>query len=326
MNAIRKRSDSFPLISNSEYEGMVLNILNSGCTDPVLDLLEGYDPPFRPAQMNWIARTLQDELREFNSDCPDRLVKDIVIMRGLMAPTTNDTLALTLTRAWLYMAHVDDTCLRTVAGTMELLRIFMGSPTTSPLGRYTAQAFDELGRFSDGDFLAIYKFFYAHSIFGTLLEQEYVRDGDYAIDPQYVRDRTGHGEVFFSWLHFFDPSFNFWENKRFWILGMRPMVDLLDDGNDVFSFYKEAIHGADFAASTPYRRARREGIPYIAAYRRSVDNTLRAYSTILELGSDTQKPHLENAMKGYFYWKTCSGRYRWNELYPGSLLVDIPLQ
>ncbi|MEU6167092.1 hypothetical protein [Streptomyces tanashiensis] len=107
---------------------------------------------------------------------------------------------------------------------------------------------------------------------------------------------------------------------RIWVFVTN--IDDVNDVNDALSFYKEAVDVEDFRISRIHRRAVQEGIPYLAAYRRSVDSGLEAYRRVLRLADDEQRPYLERYMTAYVYWHLHC-RYRWQDVYPDLTMIDV---
>lgn len=79
----------------------------------------------------------------------------------------------------------------------------------------------------------------------------------------------------------------------------------------------------DFIASLIYRRSVSENIPFLAAYRRSLDSGVAAYRRVLDLATDEQRPHLDRYMRAFAYWHFHCRRYRWQDIYPGLAQIDI---
>ncbi|MBD0695337.1 hypothetical protein BG452_19995 [Streptomyces sp. CBMA123] len=149
------------------------------------------------------------------------------------------------------------------------------------------------------------------------MEAEFTPDASDGQDSDFVRVFNGFSQFCFAIVQFTDPCLHADRNRAFWAAALSSCVAFLNDVNDVLSCYKEAVHGADFLASRPYRQAVSEGIPYLTAYRRSVESGLTAYRRILGLADTEQRPHPERYMTGFAYWHLHCPRYRWQDVYPG---------
>ncbi|WP_327596769.1 hypothetical protein [Streptomyces chartreusis] len=111
-------------------------------------------------------------------------------------------------------------------------------------------------------------------------------------------------------------------HPAFWSAVLSPGVTFLNDINDVLSFYKEAVHGHDFTTSRIYRHSVRENIPYLTAYRRTLDSGLAAYHRALSPATPEQRPHLDRYMTAFAYWHLHSSRYRWQHIHPHLTPLD----
>jgi Trichodiene synthase (TRI5) len=194
---------------------------------------------------------------------------------------------------------------------------------SSPYAACVDRMFEGIADFCDSRFLGVLKGFYHRSLIGVLLEQEFSADGADQIDTEYVRRASGFADFWSTTLQFADASLEFCGNVGFWARALPPMVDFLNEFNDVLSFYKEALDGRDLIGSKPYRAAVRKGIPYLDAYRQALDLGLRSYRQVLDLADDKQRPYLDNYMKGYIYWHMHTARYRWKDIFPAINVISV---
>ncbi|MEW2581026.1 hypothetical protein [Streptomyces syringium] len=312
-------------INDEDREQLVMEVLRSGHADKLLSLIEGYQPEPRWEQAERIAGLLAEERRRFGISCPPEAVEDQILMSALMTPVSDDALALSLARFNAHTVNTDDVRLRGHDGVKETLRVLVGDDAVATArASYTRHMLDALQPFADPAFLAVFSIFLGNAVVGALWEGEYPADVDFAVDPRYVRDKSGYGELWAVTLCFLDPSLDFWANAGFWAHAMQPLKTFLEAGNDAFSFYKEAVHGEDLSASEPYRTARRRDVPYHVAYGWAVDATVRAYHKILRIGGPQRTPFLKTFANGYLYWHAHSRRYRWQEIYPELKPLVLP--
>ncbi|MFD9407073.1 hypothetical protein ACFWBN_08625 [Streptomyces sp. NPDC059989] len=304
---------------------MVASVLASGLVDEMIALTEPFDPLVDLDQARADAALLTIEFAAFGVTVPAATTNNITLMRALMVPIADDALALALDRIWVFTTNVDDVCCHDPAEAEVILRggMLPGPCASSPNARYIRHMFDEVARFCDPTFLAAFKTFFYNAITGVLMEAEFTPEASDEIDSDFVRVFNGFSQFWFTSLHFAGPCLSAPRNRAFWSAALSSCVAFLNDANDVLSFYKEAVHGEDFLASRIYRRSVSENIPYLAAYRRSLDSGLAAYRRVLDLATDEQRPHLNRYMTAFAYWHFHCRRYRWHDIYPGLTQIDI---
>ncbi|MEU1283605.1 hypothetical protein [Kitasatospora sp. NPDC005856] len=303
---------------------MVASVLDSGLVDGMIAFTDAFDPPVNLAQARAGAAALTAEFAAFGVTVPPATTGHITLMRSLMVPIADDALALALDRIWVFTTNTDDVCCHDRAEAEVILRagLLPGRSETSPNTRYIRYMFDEIARFCDPTFLAVFKTFFYNAVTGVLMEAEFTPEASDEVDSDFVRVFNGFSQFWFTSLQFTDPCLRSDRNRAFWSAALSSCVAFLNDVNDVLSFYKEAVHGEDFLASRIHRRTVAEGIPYLAAYRRSLDSGLAAYRRVLDLATDEQRPHLDRYMKAFAFWHLHCRRYRWQDVYPGLTPVD----
>ncbi|GGX08910.1 hypothetical protein [Streptomyces noursei] len=195
----------------------------------------------------------------------------------------------------------------------------------SPLAGAMRRALDEVGRFCDPMFLAVYKSLYCRSVVGVLMEAEFAPTVNDEIDTEYVRALTGFCDFWFIALRFAAPCLHTGTNWGFWAAVFSFMVAFLNDFIDVLSFCKEAIDGTDFRAGLVYRRSVQENISYLDSCRRTFDSGVAAHRRILRLATEEQRPHLDRYMTGFIYWHLRSARYGWQAIRPSVTSIDMAL-
>jgi hypothetical protein len=300
------------------------DVIDSGYPERILAIAEDYTPRFNRRRARRIATTLKAELDDLGIDCPASSVTDLTLLQQVTVPVAEDALALAVARLFVCAAVIDD-----VSGydSKVPFNVLAGcqprQARSSPYAICVDRMFEGIASFCDSRFLGVLKGFYHRSLIGVLLEQEFSADGTDQIDTGYIRWAAGFAEFWSATLQFADPSLEFCGNVGFWAGALHPMVDFLNEFNDVLSFYKEAMDGRDLIGSKPYRAALRNGIPYLDAYRQALDLGLRSYRQILDLADDEQRPYLDNYMKGYIYWHTHTVRYRWKDIFPAINLMGI---
>jgi Trichodiene synthase (TRI5) len=300
------------------------DVLDSGYPERILAIAEDYTPRFSRRQARRTATAVKAELDDLGIDCPASSVTDLTLLQQVTVPVADDALALAVARLFVCAAVIDD-----VSGYDSKLPFSVlgdcapHQARSSPYATCVDRMFEGIAGFCDSRFLGVLKGFYHRSLIGVLLEQEFSTDGTDQIDTEYVRRASGFAEFWSATLQFVDPSLEFCGNVGFWAGALHPMVDFLNEFNDVLSFYKEALDGRDLISSKPYRAALRKGIPYLDAYRQALDLATRSYRQILDLADDKQRPYLDNYMKGYIYWHTHTARYRWKDILPAIHLMDI---
>ncbi|MER7001082.1 hypothetical protein [Streptomyces sp. NPDC000410] len=312
-------------VPDPRHRTMVAGVLASGLVDEMIALTATFDPPVNLAQARADADVLTTEFAAFGVAIPAATTDNITLMRALMVPIADDALALALDRIWVFTTNTDDVCCHDPAEAEAILRSGMlpEPRSSSPNARYIRHMFNEVTRFCDPTFLAVFKTFFYNAITGVLMEAEFTPEASDEVDSDFVRVFNGFSQFWFTSLQFTDPCLSARHNRAFWSAALSSCVAFLNDINDVLSFYKEAVHGEDFLASRIYRRSVSENIPYLAAYGRSLDSGLAAYRRVLDLATDEQRPHLDRYMTAFAYWHFHCRRYRWHDIYPGLTLIDI---
>ncbi|WP_017558629.1 isoprenoid biosynthesis enzyme family protein [Nocardiopsis baichengensis] len=305
-------------VPNTDYRSMVGDVIRSGLFGEAAEMGRQYTPQVNSVQIAREVEVLSAEFRAYEINVPMALIKDLVLMRGIQLPASDDELALALSRAYVFGTYADDICCRSRNDSFALL---WGSGArdpgeTSKLGAYADMMLNELGEFGDNEFMGAFGVFFRMGVLGCVVENEFAEDATDDIDTQYVRSLTGFCEMWFTSLQFLDPCLSFTGNMGFWAPALSSMVKFLNDFNDLLSFYKEAIDEHDFAVSRIYRNAVRHGEPYVDCYRSTLDSGIDAYRRIMDLGDERQRPFLENYMRGFIYWHLHVKRYRWWEVYP----------
>ena len=312
-------------IADPHHRAMVASVLDSGLVDEMIARTDTFDPPVNIAQARADADTLTTEFAAFGVTIPTATTRNITLMRALMVPITDDALALAIDRIWVFTTNTDDVCCHDAAQAEAILRdgMLTDLSASSPNTRYIRHMFTEVARFCHPTFLAVYKTFFYNAITGVLMETEFTPDASDAVDSDFVRIFNGFSQFWFTSLQFTASCLDAHRNRAFWSAALSPCVAFLNDVNDVLSFYKEAVHGEDFLASRIYRHAVQENIPYLDAYRRSLDGGLTAYRRVLDLATAEQRPHLDRYMLAFAYWHFHCRRYRWHDIYPDLSMIDI---
>jgi hypothetical protein len=319
-----RREEAWAVTTRDPKE-LVQEVLDSGYPERILAIAEGYEPGFDRLQARRTAAALAAELDLFGVPCPPSSITDLTLLQAVTLPVRDDALALALARLFVCAAIIDDASGHDFKLPFQVLDAGGGPRPIRP-SRYAGCAyrmFEGIAGFCDSRFLSVSKGFYNRSLIGVLFEHEFSSDGADRIDTGYVRRASGFAEFWSTLLQFVDPSLDFLGNLSFWAAAMGPMVDFLNEFNDALSFYKEAMDGRDLIWSKPYRTAVREGISYLDAYRQAVDLGVRSYRQILDLADSSQRPYLDNYMKGYIYWHTHTARYRWKDIFPAISLMGL---
>ncbi|WP_405594060.1 hypothetical protein [Streptomyces sp. NBC_01092] len=313
------------VIPDPLHRGMVATVLESGSVDKLIAFTESFDPPVDLAQARRDADLLTAEFAAFGVPVPAATTRHITLMRALMAPIDDDALALALDRVWVFTTYTDDVCCHDSAEAEAILRSGLRtSPSgSSPHTRYIEFMFQEIARFSDPTFLAVFKNFFHDAITGVLMEAEFTPEASDGIDSDYVRGFNGFSQFWFTSLQFSDSSLSARSHRAFWSAVLSSCVAFLNDMNDVLSFYKEAVHGGDFVAGRIYRRSVQAGLPYLTVYREILDSGMASYRRILDLATEEQRPHLDRYMTAFIHWHFRSSRYRWQRIYPDLAPIDI---
>ena len=303
-------------LRESSHEPLVTDVLNSGYHIPVLTLLDGYHAPsFDEAQIQRDARVIIEELHREGIMCPASLAGDVGLMRSIMVPTSGQELGLALSRIWTYAVLFDDVFALQADLPFEILGgQLAGGARISPYTKSIDYMFGKISSYCDPEFLGFYKAYLFNWLQGVILESTFSPDGTDSADTDYIRERSGACEFWYLTLQFSRPSLRFRQSMPMWASTMRLMVHFLNDINDVLSFCKEAVNGADFTASSIYRMAVRHDIPYRDAYRYIAHRGITCYAQILQLADTSQRACLERYMKGFIYWHLNSDRYMWRQL------------
>ncbi|MDQ1023131.1 hypothetical protein QF035_000713 [Streptomyces umbrinus] len=304
---------------------MVASVVDSGLVDEMIALTEAFDPPVDLARARAHADVLTTEFALFGVTVPAATTCNITLMRALMVPIVDDALALALDRIWVFTTNTDDVCCHDPAEAEAILRAgaLPEQGASSPNTRYIRHMFNEVAPFCDPTFLAVFKTFFYNAITGVLMEAEFTPEASDEVDSDFVRVFNGFSQFWFTALQFTDPCLGAQHNRAFWSAALSSCVAFLNDINDVLSFYKEAVHGGDFLAGRIYRRSVSENIPYLTAYRRSLDSGLASYRRVLDLATDEQRPYLDRYMTAFAYFHFHCRRYRWHDVYPGLTPIDI---
>ncbi|MEV0933100.1 hypothetical protein ACIBMX_39795 [Streptomyces phaeochromogenes] len=312
-------------VPDPRHRTMVAGVVDSGLVDEMIALTESFDPPVDLAQARAHADVLTAEFALFGVTVTAATTYNITLMRALMVPIADDALALALDRIWVFTTNADDVCCHDPAEAEAILRAgaLPEQGASSPNTRYIRHMFNEVAPFCDPTFLAVFKTFFHNAITGVLMEAEFTPEASDEVDSDFVRVFNGFSQFWFTALQFADPCLSARHHRAFWSAALSSCVAFLNDVNDVLSFYKEAVHGEDFLASRIYRRSVSEDIPYLAAYRRSLDSGLAAHRRVLDLATDEQRPHLDRYMTAFAYFHFHCRRYRWHDIYPGLTPIDI---
>lgn len=318
----RRGLDAVP---DPRHRAMVADVLASGLVDRMIARTDSFDPPVDLARARADAEALTAEFAAFGVTVPAATTAHITLMRALMVPVADDALALAIDRIWVFTTNVDDVCCHDPAEAEAILRagLLPGLPASSPNARYIQYMFNEVARFCDPTFLAVYKTFFYNAVTGVLMEAEFTPGASDGVDSDFVRVFNGFSQFWFTSLQFTDPCLSARHNRAFWSAALNSCVTFLNDINDVLSFYKEAVHGEDFLASRIYRRSVQEEISYLAAYRETLDSGLAAHRRLLALATDDQRPHVDRYMSAFEYFHFHCRRYRWNDIYPDLTPFDI---
>ncbi|ANZ14768.1 hypothetical protein O1L44_02150 [Streptomyces noursei] len=315
-------------IADPEHRATAAGVLVSGLVDEIIAMTDSFDGVFDRDRVRAEVEALAAEFVAAGLACPTAHISHLTVMRGLMLPIADSSLSCALSRVWVLATYADDVvACRDRAEAEAILRAGMlaDRPVRSPLAGAMRRALDEVGRFCDPTFLAVYKSLYYRSVVGVLMEAEFTPTVSDEIDTEYVRVLTGFCDFWFITLQFAAPCLHTGTNWGFWTAALSSMVAFLDDFNDVLSFSKEAINGTDFRASLVYRRSVQENISYLDSYRRTLDGGVAAYRRILRLATDEQRPHLDRYMTGFIYWHLRSARYGWQAIQPSLTPLDTAL-
>ncbi|MBO1413550.1 hypothetical protein [Streptomyces sp. FH025] len=311
-------------IPDPRHRAMVAEVLASGLVDGMIVRTASFGPPVNDVQCRTAVDVLTAEFEAFGVDVPAATTGHITRMRALMVPIDDDALALAVDRIWVFTTHTDDVCCHDRAEAAAVLRagLLPDARPSSPTARYVRHMFGEIARFCDPTFLAVWRNFFYNAITGVLMEAEFDPEVSDGIDSDFVRAFNGFSQFWFTTLQFTAPCLRADTHRAFWSAALSSCVAFLNDVNDVVSFYKEAVHGADFATGRIHRRAVAERIPYLEAYREVLAGGEAARHRILDLATEEQRPHLDRYMTGFTYWQLRCRRYRWQDVYPGLAVID----
>jgi hypothetical protein len=318
----RRGLDAIP---SAGHRALVATVLSSGLVDTMIELTSTFDPSANLAQARADADVLTREFAAFGVRVPAATTRNITLMRAIMVPIEDNALALAVDRIWVFTTNTDDVCCHDSREAEAILRAGMSpeSPAHTPNTRYIRHMFAEIARYCDPTFLAVFRTFFYNAITGVLMEAEFTPEVSDDVDSDFVRVFNGFSQFWFTSVQFADPCLNASDNRAFWSAALSSGVAFLNDVNDVLSFYKEAVHGADFAASRIYRRSVKENLPYLDVYRQSLDSGLAAYHRVLDLATEQQRPHLDRYLTGFAYWHFHCRRYRWQDVYPDLAPMEL---
>lgn len=295
-------------------------IVSAGYLGQMLQLVRPYQPRVDWRRVTENMDRISGEYRDWGINCPDRTIKDMVLMRAITLPTHDEQLALALDRYHVHTAFVDDvTEYRTDLRELRSLFADLADPSTahrSAFSGYLAHVFRTLHQRCPEDFVGAFAALHYNSVLGVLMETQFSTDGLDLVDTDWVVARCGFAEPWFAMLACMDASLDFYQNLSFYAAALPLSITFLRDFNDLASFYKE-LHNGDFEHSRIRRAAVRAGEPYELVYEQTLRRGTAAYLRILELSNPRQRPIVENYLKGYIYWHAHSERYGWSELVPG---------
>ncbi|MER5352162.1 hypothetical protein ABT093_17770 [Kitasatospora sp. NPDC002551] len=311
-------------IPDPRHRAMVAEVLGSGLVDGLIAATAAFDPPVNGTQCRTAVEVLTAEFAAFGVEVPAATIRHITRMRAVMVPIADDALALAVDRIWVFTTRTDDVCCHDRGQAAAVMRagLLPDAPPSSPVTRYIRHMFDEVAPFCEPTFLAVWKNFFYNAITGVLLEAEFDPGASDGIDSDFARTFNGFSQFWFTSLQFTAPCLRADTHRAFWSAALSSGVAFLNDVNDVVSFYKEAVHGADFATGRIHRRAVTEGIPYLAAYRRVLAGGRAAHRRVLDLATEEQRPHLDRYLTGFTHWQLHCRRYRWQDVYPDLTMID----
>ncbi|MER5636621.1 hypothetical protein ABT095_06685 [Kitasatospora sp. NPDC002227] len=320
------RQRGLDAIADARLRPMVASVLDSGLIEEAIARTDGFDPPVDLARARSDAQVLTAELAAFGVEVPAATIGNITLMRAMMVPIADPAIALAVDRIWVFTTNVDDVCSHDRAAAEALLQagLLPGAPAAaSPNARYVRHMFEQVAPYCDPTFLATFKSFFHNAITGVLMEAEFTPEVADEVDSDFVRVFNGFSQFWFTSLQFADPCLDAGRHRAFWAAALSSGVAFLNDINDVLSFYKEAVHGEDFLIGRIHRQSLKEGIPYLAAYRRSFDSGLAACRRTLDLATEEQRPYVDRYLTGFAYWHLHCRRYRWQDVYPGLAMIDV---
>lgn len=308
------------------YRHLSLEVIESGQLRRILGIIDGFVPDIPFDRVRRISGALLTEARGYGFELPFPLVRDLVFMQELMLPRPQDEeFSLAMSRLFAFNAYYDDLCSRDRRRSPGILRSILGGvPESSPYAAYSAYIFQELAPFCAASTLGVLRAMATRSALGVLLETEYSRDGDDTADTEFIRDLAGFNELWCALLQFAHPSLSLSGDLRYWAATFRTMNHFISDINDVCSFHKEILDGDDFLLSRICRESRKSGRPYLEVYGETVDRALRSHTLVQQAATPEQRPYVRRFQRGYVYWHTHTERYRWDELVPGTVLLDVP--
>lgn len=188
---------------------MVAGVVDSGLVDEMIALTESFDPPVDLAQARAHADVLTTEFALFGVTVPAATTTyNVTLMRALMVPIADDTLALALDRIWVFTNNADDVCCHDPAEAEAILRAGalpeQGASTSNT--RYIRHIFNEVAPFCDPTFLAVFKTFFYNAITGVLMEAEFTPEASDEVDSDFVRVFNGFSQLWFTALQFTDVT------------------------------------------------------------------------------------------------------------------------
>nr|AVL27461.1 terpine synthase-like protein MTPSL7 [Anthoceros agrestis] len=163
----------------------------------------------------------------------------------------------------------------------------------------------------------------------NLQEQHYEHDpieytADMAQLPRFLRNKSGIAELYaYFFLLQSTSSGSASEDEHFFYNNLYPMVpeliDVINFGNDVMSFYKEVLAGEDSIDIVNYSKI--HNLPLLQSLRDSMESVKLSRRRLLALadrsGSDDIKDKLVNFFQGYWSWHLGLKRYRLGEVLRG---------
>ncbi|MCP3061385.1 hypothetical protein LXT21_21620 [Myxococcus sp. K38C18041901] len=290
--------------------------------DPTEQDLPTFEPTFDRSAVDHEARIVREEAVARGVDVPEAATQTIAFMRHIMIPVERPELGLAITRIWsIILASEPHSDYEQATSLLTLKHGHGVAHPPSPLTQYIDHAFEEVGRFCSAEFLAIYKSLFYRNAIGTLFEVLVAQHQAQRTSPsvRYIRDNNGFFEFWHISLQFLDERLSFSRNPMFWVNTMEASNAFINLGNDAFSFYKEALDGADFESSYIFRRAMTTKRPYPEVFLETVDEVLKSYHSIQAAASslpDELRTQVDRSLKSYLYWHFRNSRYQLRDVYP----------
>lgn len=324
-------------IESARFRQLVRSVIDSGAIWQAFKLIDSYEdafgnlvPPYRPCvnrgQVELESNKLLEEFSRYGLTCSLRYIRSMVALRAIMLPLNNQDLAFALSRLWTFTAYVDDICESSMDESLRFLNVINGQ-TEGKLAIYSRHAFSELKPYTSPVFEPVFHMMFYKSFLGTAFESKISQtDKIYGSEVyEYIRRANGYCEFWFLGLQFFGGALEYTKNINFWISIFPDCIRLLNDFNDIFSIYKEAIHGASFSGSRIYRKSETEKVDYIDVFRQTLKSGEMAYQAIMDAAGQHDREAqrvLDNFMRGFIYWQFYSERYRWKEIFPEAPYLD----